>query len=341
MLFIIFGQLGNVYLKTKDYFISKGFGYIQKCTYVPEDVIIPPSKFGERIYVSKEDMENCDFRYEVGKMTIGFNKEDIIDAMQGKKNCFLTVSASTLEFLVQIKTVYRDYVTTIFSYIDDTTLEYVYANEYDLDGEQLQNKRLIGKSLKNIYLKNIDFFDAVVIYGGENSLFDINALLLQYDTIISKSILKQQLSENANFVELPYQGSDPFIFVSYSHDDAERVLPVLYELRRRGFRIWYDKGIKGGENWRKLLAMKVADCYCFMLFSSENNVHSVHVKAELNAAFSCLEKKMKKILTVRLDKAVFDLEYEMYLQTFQNVDISREDFMDFLCDSLGDEMREI
>ena len=29
---------------------------------------------------------------------------------------------------------------------------------------------------------------------------------------------------------IPYEGDDPFIFVSYAHDDAERVLPILEKL---------------------------------------------------------------------------------------------------------------
>lgn len=47
---------------------------------------------------------------------------------------------------------------------------------------------------------------------------------------------------------MPYSGEDEYVFVSHSHTDRDEVFPVLAKLQRAGFRIWYDEGIKGGEN---------------------------------------------------------------------------------------------
>jgi len=37
-----------------------------------------------------------------------------------------------------------------------------------------------------------------------------------------------------------YQGDDPYIFVSYAHDDADLVFPEMQRLRDAGFNVWYD-----------------------------------------------------------------------------------------------------
>ena len=34
-----------------------------------------------------------------------------------------------------------------------------------------------------------------------------------------------------------YEGKEPFIFISYAHKDSERVLPILAQLQRRGYRV--------------------------------------------------------------------------------------------------------
>ena len=44
-----------------------------------------------------------------------------------------------------------------------------------------------------------------------------------------------------------YQGSDPFIFVSYRHADSEVVYAELEWLNACGFNVWFDEGITPGE----------------------------------------------------------------------------------------------
>ena len=82
--------------------------------------------------------------------------------------------------------------------------------------------------------------------------------------------------------------------MSYSHSDVEKVFPILRKLQLAGYRIWYDEGIYGGENWRKILASKIRDekCKDFLLFSSENSTKSKHVRAEINLALD-LDKKLQ------------------------------------------------
>ena len=61
----------------------------------------------------------------------------------------------------------------------------------------------------------------------------------------------------------PYEGREPYIFISYARKDAERVAPYLDALSGAGYRVWYDAGISAGDEWLKTLEEKVANCKVF------------------------------------------------------------------------------
>ena len=49
----------------------------------------------------------------------------------------------------------------------------------------------------------------------------------------------------------PYEGQDKYIFVSYCHKDRAYVFPVIEQLTKDGYRVWYDEGIDPGLNGRR------------------------------------------------------------------------------------------
>ena len=67
----------------------------------------------------------------------------------------------------------------------------------------------------------------------------------------------------------PYTGGEPYVFVSYSHQDSDRVLPILEAMHRKGYRIWYDEGILPGGDWKEELGGHIAKCEAFMAFISK------------------------------------------------------------------------
>ena len=67
----------------------------------------------------------------------------------------------------------------------------------------------------------------------------------------------------------PYDGQEPYIFISYARKDKERVTPFLDALSGAGYRVWYDKGIKAGEHWTETLVEKVEACAVFCPLFSE------------------------------------------------------------------------
>ncbi len=323
MLIILFGSTAEMGKKSRQFFIEKGFEYIQKYHYIPSDFALP-ARFGSRLEVSKEKIMSCDFKYEYNGMLVGFNKDQIIDAVRGRKKCLMTTSSHTIDFIRQIKAAYGDYVTVIGTYIDDRTLKSIFEafSNPRASGEELQRRLETGIKIKEAILAERNLFDYIVMYGGEDSPFNYEALKIQYEYMVGRAERKEKELNDKMYVEMPYSGGENYTFVSYSHSDREIVFSVLHKLQMAGFRIWYDEGINGGENWRKIIATKIQDDKCrdFLLFATENSVKSRDVRAEINLAI----KMDKKITTIRIDNAAFEPDLEMYLETYHYLNYLRD-----------------
>lgn len=112
-----------------------------------------------------------------------------------------------------------------------------------------------------------------------------------------------------------YLGTDPYLFVSYSHADAAVVYPEIQFLHGRGHRIWYDEGIEVGSEWSDAIANAIEGCAQFLVFMSLRAAASKHVKEEIYHAFC----KEKSILCVYLEPTVLPPGLEMRLGPFQAV----------------------
>lgn len=82
----------------------------------------------------------------------------------------------------------------------------------------------------------------------------------------------------------PYSGSEPYIFVSYVHDDAAAVFPIIEHMVARGYRVWYDEGIHPGSNWKKVIADRLDCCTYFVAMISPRYPSSKYCMQELNLA---------------------------------------------------------
>jgi molecular chaperone DnaK len=96
---------------------------------------------------------------------------------------------------------------------------------------------------------------------------------------------------------IPYEGREPFIFVSYAHADKEWVVKELDRLNSLGYRIWYDRGIRVGEEWPDAIATALNDCSLFLAFISTAAANSKNVRDEIHFALD----KAKPIVAIHLD----------------------------------------
>lgn len=119
---------------------------------------------------------------------------------------------------------------------------------------------------------------------------------------------------------IAYMGDQPYIFVSYSHKDCERVWPIILKLQAEGFRIWYDDGISPGTEWDLNIATHIRKCDFFAAFISRNYLESENCKDEL----SFVRELGKNRVLIYLEEVVLPDELQMRLGRLQAIYWNRD-----------------
>ena len=83
-----------------------------------------------------------------------------------------------------------------------------------------------------------------------------------------------------------YRGNDPYVFICYSHQDADTVYADIGALNKRGINVWYDEGISGGSSWRSVIAASILAANKFIFFISEASLKSTHCLREIDYALN-------------------------------------------------------
>src|ERR1700730_228577 len=95
-----------------------------------------------------------------------------------------------------------------------------------------------------------------------------------------------------------YVGSEPYLFVSYSHKDSELIFADMQMLHQAGCRIWYDECIAAGNEWTEEVAKALGNATAFLVFISVNALQSDNVRNEINFALN----RQKFFLPVYLEE---------------------------------------
>ena len=107
-------------------------------------------------------------------------------------------------------------------------------------------------------------------------------------------------------------------FVSYSHANAEMVLPIVQSIEEDGITVWIDRDeMRAGQNWAGQIvrAIKSADRFCLMC--SAQAFESDHVRREVYLA----DKYGKKMVPIRLDATEMPEDIEYFLIGRQWIDL--------------------
>ena len=107
----------------------------------------------------------------------------------------------------------------------------------------------------------------------------------------------------------PYDGDQPYIFISYAHANSPAVMEVVQELHHRGFRIWYDDGIEVGSEWQENIAQHLADANLMIAFVSNAYMRSDNCRKEMHYAVS----KKKNLINIFLEETKLTPGMEMQI----------------------------
>ena len=108
----------------------------------------------------------------------------------------------------------------------------------------------------------------------------------------------------------PYEGTEPYIFMSYARKDWERVKPFLDALSNAGYHFWYDAGISAGERWKKTLLKKINECEIFCPLFSEAFNASLYCFWETAWAYQN-DKKIVPLYLKPIEKDSLDQLYRL------------------------------
>ncbi len=113
----------------------------------------------------------------------------------------------------------------------------------------------------------------------------------------------------------PYEGMQEYIFISYCHKDSAYVFPIIEQMARDGFRIWYDEGIDPGSEWPEIIARHLNSADSCIAFITKNSLNSHNCRREINFAL------LKKVpfLSVILEPVQMSLGMEMQLSSSQSI----------------------
>lgn len=114
---------------------------------------------------------------------------------------------------------------------------------------------------------------------------------------------------------VPYEGDQPYLFISYCHKDKDVVLPVLRLLQDEGVRVWYDTGIDPGTEWPEVIADHLDQSSVFLAFISQKSLESHNCRKEFNFA---LMKNMPS-LSVILEPMQFTPVMKLQMSSVQAI----------------------
>ena len=112
----------------------------------------------------------------------------------------------------------------------------------------------------------------------------------------------------------PYEGTKPYIFISYSHRDSAAVINTIRPIHDRRYRLWYDEGIPAGSDWPRNIAVHMRDCRMVLFFLSRTALASPNCLSEISTA----AKQGKTILLMKLEDIPIEEANEKWQQALKS-----------------------
>lgn len=94
------------------------------------------------------------------------------------------------------------------------------------------------------------------------------------------------------------------IFISYASPDRSRIKPLVDEMHRRGWSVWWDRTIPPGKTWDQVIEAALTDARCVIVLWSRDSVQSDWVLIEAHHA-----KRRGILVPALLDDVVIPLAF--------------------------------
>ena len=95
-----------------------------------------------------------------------------------------------------------------------------------------------------------------------------------------------------------YEGDEPYVFVSYSHEDESAVYKEIRWLQDQRVNVWYGEGRSPGTEWSDALANAIVGCTHFVYFLTPRSAVSENCRRELVFA----QQEHRQVLAVYLEE---------------------------------------
>jgi TIR domain len=107
--------------------------------------------------------------------------------------------------------------------------------------------------------------------------------------------------------------NDVDVFVSYQHDDRDRVSPIVGAMQHRGWDVWWDTHVHIGDRWRDVIADRLRHARAVCVVWTHSSIRSDWVLDEAESA-----KARGVLVPIRLDP----IEQPMGFRGFQCADLA-------------------
>ncbi|MFX0062654.1 MAG: TIR domain-containing protein, partial [Candidatus Hermodarchaeota archaeon] len=131
-----------------------------------------------------------------------------------------------------------------------------------------------------------------------------------------------------------YEGTEPYVFVSYAHKDRDSVYREIKRLQDMGYRIWYDKEIIPTKEWRDEIVDAIEHCKLFLVFLSNHAVQSKYVEKEIYYALG--EDKALLVIYLSPTNIPKKLKFEIrHIQDIEKFELSDSQYYQALTKALS------
>lgn len=113
----------------------------------------------------------------------------------------------------------------------------------------------------------------------------------------------------------PYDGIEPFLFVSYARDDSQQVAPIVRAMQIAGVRAWWDQAIQPGQRFGAEIERRLDDSAAVVVFLSARALESDWILEEAKHA----HQNDAEIIPVLLDGSVLTLEWKSLIGRIQQI----------------------